>query len=355
MLSSILSNASSFGDDVFSEDEPTNSLESYIGKLTGMGHAVFVLTGTMGNQIALRCLLQQPPYSVICDRRSHIFEYECGMASIFSQAQLIPVLPNVEKQAYMTLGNIIPNIVPDDGDTHGAPTKVIAIENTFWGKVTPVAEVRRIADFAKANGIKVHLDGARLWNACYSTSSAESSPAEAAATATALLREYCALVDSVSLCFSKTLGAPSGSILVAKTPEFIAKARHFRKALGGGMRQTGVLTAAARVAVDDIFLSGMHMPRVNALAKDLEETWLALGGEVQPGLSQDTNMVWLDLKRARVKDEEFVNLANEEGVKVFDGRIVTHHRKWRLYSLKCLNSHTVVHLFIFLPLSPLAA
>lgn len=86
MLTSILSNATAFGDDVFSEDGPTNALESYVGELTGMENAVFVLSGTMGNQIALRCLLTQPPYVVICDRRSHIFEFECGMASIFSHA-----------------------------------------------------------------------------------------------------------------------------------------------------------------------------------------------------------------------------------------------------------------------------
>jgi hypothetical protein len=165
MLTSILSNATAFGDDVFSEDGPTNALESYVGELTGMENAVFVLSGTMGNQIALRCLLTQPPYVVICDRRSHIFEFECGMASIFSHARMIPVMPDFENQTYLTRGDIIPNIVPDDGDAHGAPTKVITLENTFWGKVMLVEEVRRISNYARDRGIKVHMDGARLWNA----------------------------------------------------------------------------------------------------------------------------------------------------------------------------------------------
>jgi threonine aldolase len=95
------------------------------------------------------------------------------------------------------------------------------------------------------------------------------------------------------------------------------------------MRQTGVLTSSACVALDDIFLSGLHLQRANAFARQLEESWKSLGGKVQPGLSQETNIVWLDLKGARVKDEEFVNIAKEEGVNVFDGRIVTHYCKSR--------------------------
>ena len=333
MLSSILSEAASFGDDVFSEDEPTNKLEALIGELTGMGHAVFVMSGTMGNQLAIRSLLTQPPYSVVLDRRSHIFEYECGMASMFSQAHLIPVMPDVEKQAYLALDDIVPNIVPDDGDTHGAPTRLIALENTFWGKIMPLTEVKKIYAYAQERGIRVHMDGARLWNACYSNASESMSAQEAAEAAKSLLKEYCAHFDTVSLCFSKSLGAPSGSVLLSKHPEVIAKARHFRKALGGGMRQIGVLTAPARIALEEVFLSGVPLRRANAMAKDLEASWKNMGGEIQPGLAQETNMVWVDLKKARVKDEEFVRIAEEEGVKVFDGRIVAHYRRSPVASL----------------------
>lgn len=327
MLASILSNASDFGDDAYSEDIPTNSLEKYIGELTGMQHAIFVSSGTMSNQIALRCHLTQPPYSVVCDRRSHIYERECGMASIFSQAHMIPVTSNTEKSGYLTLDDIVPNIVSDDGDTHAAPTKVIAIENTFRGKIVPVGEIMRISEFAKEKGIKVHLDGARLWNACYSSASPSSSAAGAADAAKTVLREYCACVDSVSLCFSKSLGAPAGSILLSNDPSFIKRARHFRKALGGGLRQLGVLACPARVAVDSIFLSGIHLPRTNTIAKQLEKSWKGMGGHVQAGLSQETNMLWLDLVKARVKDEEFVNIAKEEGIKVRNSRLIVHYRK----------------------------
>jgi len=234
----------------------------------------------------------------------------------------------VEEKSYLTLEDIIEAVIPDDGSVHGAPTRVISLENTIWGKIMPVSEVERISKYAKEHDIKVHLDGARLWNACYNGAEAESSPEQAAKSATALLKQYCALVDSVSMCFSKSLGAPGGSILVAKTPEFITKARHFRNILGGGMRQLGVLTAPARVAVDDVFLGGVHLPRANALAKELEEAWIALGGETQPGLKQETNILWLDLKKANVTDDEFAAIAKEEGVQLWGGRVVTHYREF---------------------------
>ncbi|QSS51968.1 l-allo-threonine aldolase [Histoplasma capsulatum var. duboisii H88] len=331
MLSSTITEAPGYGDDVFSQDKPTNALETYVGELTGMGNALFVSSGTMGNQLALRSLLQQPPHSVICGRHSHIFVHECGMASMFSQAHLIPVLSsphesnaNGNQQPYLPLESIIPNIVSDDGNVHAAPTRIIALENTYNGQITPVSEVRRVAEYAHQHGLKVHMDGARLWNACYPPSSDGLSPAKAAEIAKSLLREYCSHVDTVSLCFSKSLGAPNGSILAAKSPEVIARARHFRKALGGAMRQVGIISAPARVAIDEVFLAGEPLMRANAIASELQEEWIALGGAVMPGLGQETNMVWLDLGRAGVSGAEFERIAKEEGVLVFARRIVTH-------------------------------
>lgn len=325
MLASILSNASSLGDDVFSEDQPTNSLEEFVADLTGMRSAVFVLSGTMGNQIAIRSLLKQPPYSVICNRHSHLFQYECGTVSAFSQAQMIPVIPR--NSAHMSLEDILPNIVPDDGDTHCSPTRVISIENTIGGRAVPLEEVLKISDYARSKGISLHIDGARLWNACYSSSEASTTASQAAKGARRLLKKYCSLADTVSLCLSKSLGAPGGSVLVCKSAELASRARHFRKAMGGGMRQIGVLTAPGRVAIESVFLSGQHLPRANAIARRLENTWKSLGGKVQPGLDQQTNMLWLDLAGMGITDEEFVRIVTPYGVKVSDGRIVTHYRK----------------------------
>lgn len=325
MLTSILSNASGLGDDVFSEDQPTNSLEKFAADLTGMRSAVFVLSGTMGNQIAIRSLLRQPPYSVICNRQSHLFQYECGTVSAFSQAQMIPVIP--KNSAHMSLEDILPNVVPDDGDTHCSPTRVISIENTIGGRAVPLEEVRRISNYARSKRIFLHIDGARLWNACYPSSEAPTTTSQAAEDARSLLKSYCSLADTVSLCLSKSLGAPGGSILACNSAELASRARHFRKAMGGGMRQIGVLTAPGRVAIESVFLSGQHLPRANAIARRLENTWKSLGGHVQPGLDQQTNMVWLDLDGMGITDEEFVRVVTPYGVKVSDGRIVTHYRK----------------------------
>lgn len=324
MLTSILSSAAGFGDDVFSEDQPTNALEQFAAENTGMCSAVFVLSGTMGNQVAIRSLLKQPPYSVICNRNSHLFVHECGTVSAFSQAQMIPVIP--KKGAHMTLEDIIPNIVPDDGDNHCSPTRVISIENTIGGRIVPLEEVTRISNYARTKGISVHIDGARLWNACYPHNTGLTT-AQAVENARHLLRSYCALADTVSLCLSKSLGAPGGSVLVSNSPDIALRARHFRKAMGGGMRQIGVLTAPGRAAIESVFLSGEHLPRANAIARRLEGTWRSLGGRIRPGLDQETNMVWLDLSVLGITDEEFVRIVSPFGVKVAGCRLVTHYRK----------------------------
>ena len=280
----------------------------------------------MGNQLGLRTQLMQPPHSVICDQRSHLFNDEAGMTSILSQAQLIPIMADLSKRAYLILEDIAPRIVPDNGDVHTAPTRVIALENTIWGKIVPPEELRRIFDYAHERGIKVHLDGARLWNACYPQSTYDSTSEEAANTARSLLQDYCSLCDTVTLCFSKSLGAPCGSILLSNDASTIARARHFRKALGGGMRQTGILAAPARVAVDDIFLSGVELPKANARAKDLQTYWKSLGGQTQAGVGQETNIIWLDLDSSGIEIGDFKRIGREEGVKL-NHRLVVHHRK----------------------------
>ncbi|KAF7339659.1 Beta-elim-lyase domain-containing protein [Mycena sanguinolenta] len=228
---------STIGDDVYFEPS-TNALETHIAKLTGKEAALFMPSGTASNQIALRTHLMQPPYSVLCDHRAHINKYEAGGAAFHSGAAVSALIPsNGNKIAiighHLTLNDVKQNIIMGT-DTHLAPTEVVALENTLNGTIFPQDEIIAISDFVHSHGKKMHLDGARLWHV-------------AAETGTSV-KELCDPFDSISLCFSKGLGAPVGSCL-AGSAAFIKKARWFRKLFGGGMRQTGILAASAAYAL----------------------------------------------------------------------------------------------------------
>lgn len=236
------------GDDVYFEPS-TVALENHIACLVGKEAALFMPSGTQSNQIALRTHLVQPPYSIVCDKRAHIFKYEAGGAAFHSNAHAIPVSP--ANAHHLTLEEIQENIVLGN-DVHLAPSQVVALENTLNGTVFPQDEIIKICDYAHSLGLKTHLDGARIWHVSIETRKS--------------IKELCEPFDSVSVCFSKGLGAPIGSCLVG-TKEFITKARWFRKILGGGMRQTGILAASAAFALTHNF---PQLPRVHALAKRLE-------------------------------------------------------------------------------------
>ncbi|KAG8940806.1 hypothetical protein FRC00_012792, partial [Tulasnella sp. 408] len=180
--------------------------------------------------------------------------------------------------------------------------------NTLGGTVLPLDEAQRINGWAKQHNLKLHLDGARLWNAATEDPS--------------LLMAYGKLFDSVSVCFSKGLGAPVGSVLVGSAP-FIARAKWIRKSIGGGMRQTGTLTAAAWAALEEVFPGKLQ--QTHAIAKDIEAYIKELGLKVS--IPVETNMVFIDLKEAGLKNEWIAEEASKHGVTFgFAGRIVVHHQ-----------------------------
>ncbi|KAJ5266726.1 pyridoxal phosphate-dependent transferase [Penicillium angulare] len=151
-------------DDIDRSDSSTRKLEAYVASLAGHETGLWVVSGTMGNLVSLRCLLHQPPYSIMCDERSHCLTNEAGGVFAFAGAIPQPIRPANDK--YITLEDILPIIKLGHGEkVHACPTRVISLENTLRGMVMPLAEARRIGDFAHANGIRVHLDGARLWEA----------------------------------------------------------------------------------------------------------------------------------------------------------------------------------------------
>lgn len=292
-------------DDVFVEDPSTNDLETFIADLTGHEKALLVMSGTMGNQVALRSHLGGPPHSILCDIRAHILVYEAGGCSSLSQAQVNGVKPS--NGVYLTLEDVEEHAILDD-NVHYAPTKVISLENTLGGAVLPLQECKRISEWARKQGIVMHLDGARLW--------------EAVAAGAGSMKEYAECFDSISLCFSKGLGAPIGSIITGSAA-FIKRSRWVRKSIGGGTRQAGILSSAARVAVEETFLGG-GLTESHENAKRIEGIWKELGGKVQ--LPVETNMVWLDLKAAGIKADEFIKLGETEGLRLMGGRLVVHYQ-----------------------------
>ncbi|TVY50631.1 Aldolase vrtJ [Lachnellula cervina] len=295
----------SHGDDVSRSDSITNDLEAHVASLTSRDAALFVLSGTMGNQIALHSLLNQPPHSVLCDDRSHVFNNEAGSISSLSGALVIPV--TASNGQYMTLEDILKR-VDLRSTVHSCPTRVICLENTLAGMIMPLSETRRISEFARSHGIKLHLDGARLW--------------EAVAAGAGTLTEYCSLFDTVSLSFSKGLGAPVGGILVGSY-EVIGRARWVRQSIGGGVRQPGLLTAAARVAIDETFAGGL-LARSHKMAEVVAEHWVKCGGKLK--YPTQTNMVWLDLESQRFSLNELTEKGQKEGLLISRDRLVFHYR-----------------------------
>ncbi|QIW97741.1 hypothetical protein AMS68_003259 [Peltaster fructicola] len=297
--------ATTLQDDVFQEDPTTNRLEAFIAELTGKESALFVLSGTMGNQVSIRAHLGAPPHSVVCDTRCHIACWEAGGISALCGAQLNRIKP--ANSRYVTLEEVQEATELDD-NIHLCPTKLISLENTLDGMIMPLEEVRRISAWAKEKGVLLHLDGARLW--------------EVIASGAGELKDFCECFDSISLCFSKGLGAPIGSIIVGPKA-WRERARHIRKFYGGGLRQAGVVTAAARVAVEDTFIGG-KLKACHDRARRIASIWEQHGGKLTNAV--ETNMVWFDLKRAGISVDDFVAAGQQVGLRLGGGRLVVHYQ-----------------------------
>jgi threonine aldolase len=260
--------AAEVGDDVYGEDPSVNALEERVAGLMGHEAALFVPSGTMGNQIGMR-LVCEPGQEVLCDADAHVVTYEMGAAAaIFG----ISTRTVVSAGGRLDAGALIEQVRPQD-NWHLTATAAIAVENTHnrgGGLVQPLEELRRLWDWSRDAHVAVHLDGARLFNASVASG--------------VDLATYGRLADTASVCLSKGLGAPVGSVLVASA-ERIATARLWRKRLGGGMRQAGVLAAAGLYALDH------HLAR---LAEDHEHAQLLAERLGVDAASVETNIVILD-------------------------------------------------------------
>lgn len=280
------------GDDVWGEDPTVRRLQERTAALLGKQAALFVPSGTMANQIALLCHCARGD-EVVTGEGSHCVLYESGAGSAWAGVGFAVV----GRGGLFTAEDV--RLVIRPPDAHFARTRLIAIENTHnraGGRVFPQADVERIAALARERGLALHLDGARIWNAACASGRR---PAELAAPA-----------DSVSACFSKGLGAPVGSV-IAGTREFVVRAHRFRKMLGGGMRQVGVLAAAALYALDH------HLDRLvedHQNARRLAEGLAAMAGVACDATAVETNIVNFGLPTASA--EALVQRCAAQGVKL---------------------------------------
>jgi threonine aldolase len=220
------------GDDVFGEDPTARRLEARVAQILGKEAAVFVPSGVMGNQLAIK-VHTRPGDEVVVAERSHILHYESGAPGLLSGVQLRPI---EDARGFLT-GEAVAHVVRGRYDWEPR-TRLVCLENTVnkaGGRVVPMALIREVADVARSHDLALHLDGARLWNAAVASGHAEA--------------EIAAPFDTVTVCLSKGLGAPVGSVL-AGDAETIRLARRYRKLFGGGMRQIGMLAAAGLYALD---------------------------------------------------------------------------------------------------------
>ncbi|MBN1447183.1 MAG: aminotransferase class I/II-fold pyridoxal phosphate-dependent enzyme [Bacteroidetes bacterium] len=296
------------GDDVYGEDPTTNLFQEEMAALFGMEAGLFVPTGVLANQLALKAWTQ-PGDEVIVERESHIFNYETAAPALMSGVQLNTV---VTRRGVFALDDLVRAIRPPE--YYYPKTTLVCIENThnrFGGTLYGIERIRELQRFCHERSLHLHLDGARIWNAHIATGTT--------------LQAYGEAVDSLSICFSKGLGAPMGSMLLGPR-SFIDRAHTFRKIFGGGMRQTGIVAAAAQYAVAH-HLAGLAKDhaRARGLAEALQrcEAFFVDESRVQ------TNMVLLDFSTSAISAQKAQKMLEQHGVRIGMGmgnvlRAVTH-------------------------------
>jgi threonine aldolase len=294
------------GDDVYGEDPTVNALQAEVAALFGHEAALFTPTGSMANQIGLQ-LLVPPGAELLCDADAHVVTYEVGSAAAYG---------GISSRTWSAVGadidvDAVAAMIRPDG-FHAVPTRAVAVEQTHnrgGGGVIPFATLTALREVTSSAGVALHCDGARIWHAHI----ADGVP----------LASYGALFDTVSVCLSKGLGAPIGSLIISSA-ERIARAWDIRKRLGGGMRQVGVLAAAGQYALrHNVGRLAADHARAARLAEALAPYGLVDAAKVR------TNIVPLDLTKATIDAPSFGAAARERGVLVSvlgprTARLVTH-------------------------------
>lgn len=290
------------GDDVYGDDPTVNRLEKKAAEMIGFEEAIFATSGTQANLIGIMSHCQRGDEYIV-GQLAHTYRYEAGGAAVLGSIQPQPV--EFEKDSTLDLRKVEEKIKADD--FHFARTRLLCLENTQGGKALPLDYLQKAGRFAKSKNLKLHLDGARLFNAVIKQN--------------VEVTEITGCFDSVSVCLSKGLGAPVGSLLCG-SKEFISEARKWRKMVGGGMRQTGIVAAAGLYALEN---------NIERLAEDHEHAQMLAEGlsqiediDVQQNEAQ-TNMAFFSMEEG--KAEQLALFLKKRGILITPGkttRMVTH-------------------------------
>ncbi|MFA5833097.1 MAG: low-specificity L-threonine aldolase [Bacteroidota bacterium] len=286
------------GDDVFGEDPTVNKLQETVASLLGKEKALFVPSGCMSNQLALKAHTEMGD-EVIMEQDAHMFNYETAAPSIMSAVQ-VKTIPGV--RGVFRAEELPPHIRP--ALYYMPRTRVICVENTHnraGGAIFPIDEIKKLSQFCKEREIIFHLDGARLWNASVATGIP--------------VKEWAQYFDSVSVCFSKGLGAPVGSTICG-TKEFITKAHKWRKVFGGGMRQSGIIAAGALYAVHHNI---ERLKEDHDKAKYFSQVLSTIDGFEIDLESVQTNIVLVDVTKSGKTPQEVIAVMKDQGILVSAG------------------------------------
>ena len=291
------------GDDVYGDDPTVNGLEQWAANETGFEAAMFTSSGTQANLLGLMAHCERGD-EYLCGQQAHNYKYEAGGAAVLGSIQPQPIENNPD--GTLDFKKLAAAIKPDD--SHFARTKLLSLENTINGKVLPMSYLAEARDFVNQHGLQMHLDGARVYNAAIALN--------------VHVKEIAQHFDSMTICLSKGLGAPVGSLLLGNK-EYIAKARRLRKMVGGGMRQAGILAAAGKMALTE---------NVDQLKVDHENAKnLAIGLSKLEGFSVNPDFIQTNIVFAKLDESVDINRIarelGEQGITMSPGnpvRFVTH-------------------------------
>ncbi|MFG0605509.1 low-specificity L-threonine aldolase [Vibrio mimicus] len=301
----------SVGDDVYGDDPTVNELEQWAAKRHGFEAALFTTSGTQANLLGLLAHCERGD-EYLCGQQAHNYRYEAGGAAVLGSIQPQPI--DNEPDGTLDLAKLQAAIKPNDA--HFARTKLLSLENTINGKVLPLSYLAKAREFVNQHGLQLHLDGARVYNA--------------AVALDVDVKEIAQYFDSMTVCLSKGLAAPVGSLLLG-SHDFIAKARRWRKMVGGGMRQAGILAAAGKLALTE---------QVAQLKTDHDNArYLAEALNALPGFSVNTE--WVQTNIVFAKLEASVDIAAIAATLRQDDIIITPGNPLRLVTHKDISRHDI--------------